>query len=330
MGSRAAGGRTCPTGVGQWPSQLCQPQPCVVIVPPPPNKPCAPPVSPSLPRDPPPPHLQGAALGRVQHQEPAQDVLAVGRHVKGHPVFAPQHPLPQLLGKGGGDKHRSPRGGDTTTPTSRNGHRPHCRCGGTRTGTGAVVWGGHCPPAAHRTGQRRGDPHPGRGQVTGGDTLPAAHLEVVAVEGQGAADQRVEDDAQAPDVHLGAVVLLALEELGGGVGGGPAEGVQFGAQRELVAEPKIGDFDVGVGVQQQVLCLRAAWTGDGEAGTVSSTRCHWGGHCIRHGDTGTGAWGHQDGDHIWHGDTRTGTASGMGTPGRGPYQMPHMAQGHQE
>lgn len=76
------------------------------------------------------------------------------------------------------------------------------------------------------------------------------------IEGQGAADQRVEDDAQAPDVHLWPIVLLALEQLWGSVRGAPTECVQLRPQRELIAEAKVGDFDVGLGIQQQVLSLR--------------------------------------------------------------------------
>lgn len=82
------------------------------------------------------------------------------------------------------------------------------------------------------------------------------HLEVVPVEGQGAADQCVQDDAQAPDVHLWPIILLALEQFRGGVRGAPTEGVQLGTKRELVAEAEVGDFDVGLGIQQQVLSLR--------------------------------------------------------------------------
>ena len=76
------------------------------------------------------------------------------------------------------------------------------------------------------------------------------------IEGQGAADQRVQDDTQAPDVHLWPIILLALEQLWGGVWGAPTEGVQLGAQRELIAEAEVGDFDVGLGIQQQVFSLR--------------------------------------------------------------------------
>jgi len=86
-------------------------------------------------------------------------------------------------------------------------------------------------------------------------SLPSTCLQVLPIKGQRAADQRVEDDSETPDVHLGPVILLALEKLGGGVGRRAAERVQLVAQCELVAEAKVGDLDVGVGVQQKVLRL---------------------------------------------------------------------------
>ena len=43
------------------------------------------------------PNLQGAAFGRVEHQEAAQDSLAVRRHVEGHTILPPQNTLSQLL-----------------------------------------------------------------------------------------------------------------------------------------------------------------------------------------------------------------------------------------
>lgn len=98
---------------------------------------------------------------------------------------------------------------------------------------------------------------------------PLPHLEVLPIEGQRSADQRVEDDAQAPDVHLGPVVFLALEELGGGVRRGTAERVQLVPQSELVAEAKVGYFDVHVGVQQQVLGLQTGGIG-GEMGSENA------------------------------------------------------------
>lgn len=90
---------------------------------------------------------------------------------------------------------------------------------------------------------------------------PLPRLEVLSVERQRAADQRVEDDAQTPDVHLGPVVFLALEELGGGVRRGTTERVQLVPQSELVAEAKVSYFDVHVCVQQQVLGLQTEGIG---------------------------------------------------------------------
>lgn len=86
---------------------------------------------------------------------------------------------------------------------------------------------------------------------------PLSCLEVLSIEGQRATDKRVENDAQTPDVHLGPVVFLALEELGGGIRWGSAERVQLVTQSELVAEAKVGYFDVHVCIQQQVLGLQA-------------------------------------------------------------------------
>lgn len=80
-------------------------------------------------------------------------------------------------------------------------------------------------------------------------------LEVLSVEGQRAANQRVQDNPQAPNVHLGPVIFLALEELGCGVGWAAAECVQLIPQCELITEAKIRYLYVGVGVQQQVLRL---------------------------------------------------------------------------
>lgn len=85
--------------------------------------------------------------------------------------------------------------------------------------------------------------------------LPSTHLQVLPIKGEGAADQRVEDDPQTPHIHLRPVILLSLEKLRRCVGGRPTERVQLVSQRELVAEAKISNLDVGVSVQQQVLRL---------------------------------------------------------------------------
>lgn len=85
--------------------------------------------------------------------------------------------------------------------------------------------------------------------------VPHTDLQVLSIKGQRATDQRVEDHPQAPHVHLGPIVLFALEEFGGCVGRGAAERVQLVPQCELITEAKVGYFDVHVCIQQQVLRL---------------------------------------------------------------------------
>lgn len=85
---------------------------------------------------------------------------------------------------------------------------------------------------------------------------PLPDLEVLPIKGQRAADQCVENDPQAPDVHLRPIILLALEELGGCVGRGAAERVQLVPQSKFITEAKVRYLDVHVRIQQQVLCLQ--------------------------------------------------------------------------
>ena len=85
--------------------------------------------------------------------------------------------------------------------------------------------------------------------------LPSTCLQVLPIKGQRAADQRVEDDSETPDVHLRPIILLALEKLGGSIGWRATERVQLVTQRELIAEAEVGNLDVGVGIQQKVLRL---------------------------------------------------------------------------
>lgn len=102
--------------------------------------------------------------------------------------------------------------------------------------------------------------------------LPPTCLEVLPVKGQRAADQRVEDDSEAPDIHLGPIVFLALEELRGSVGRRATERVQLVAQRELVAEAEVGNLDVGVGIQQKVLRLSHTYIDAEEEARMNSGR----------------------------------------------------------
>lgn len=73
-----------------------------------------------------------------------------------------------------------------------------------------------------------------------------SYLQVLSIKGQGAADQCVENDPQAPDVHLGPVVLLALKELRGSVGGAAAECVQLISHGKLIAETKVCYLNVHI------------------------------------------------------------------------------------
>ncbi|MEQ2161127.1 hypothetical protein GOODEAATRI_006541 [Goodea atripinnis] len=82
------------------------------------------------------------------------------------------------------------------------------------------------------------------------ETNTPPNLEVLSIKGQRAADQRVEYDPQAPDIHFRSIVLFALEELWSRVGRGAAESVQLVPQRELVTEAKICYLDVHICVQQ--------------------------------------------------------------------------------
>lgn len=83
----------------------------------------------------------------------------------------------------------------------------------------------------------------------------ALHLEVLSVERQGPADQGVQDDSQAPHVHLGSIILFALKELWGGIRGTATERVQLVPKGEFVAEAEVCNLDVHIGIQEQVFCL---------------------------------------------------------------------------
>ncbi len=79
---------------------------------------------------------------------------------------------------------------------------------------------------------------------------------VAVVERQPAAHHLVHDDAQAPPVD-GAAVVVVLEHLGRQVLGRAAERLRRPAVRDvLLAQAKVGDLDVAVLVQQQVLQLQ--------------------------------------------------------------------------
>lgn len=84
---------------------------------------------------------------------------------------------------------------------------------------------------------------------------PSTCLKVLPIKGQRAADQRVQDDSEAPHVHFWTVIFLPLEKLRCSIRWWTTERIQLVPQRELVAKAKVGDLDVGVSIQQKVLCL---------------------------------------------------------------------------
>ena len=84
------------------------------------------------------------------------------------------------------------------------------------------------------------------------------HLVVAVVEGQVAADHLVHDNADTPPVHR-ATVVVVLEHLRGQVFRGPAKGRRRSPECDfLLAQPKVGDLDVALAVEQQVLQLEVA------------------------------------------------------------------------
>lgn len=81
---------------------------------------------------------------------------------------------------------------------------------------------------------------------------------MLVVEGQRAAEQRVEDDAARPDIDLGTGVEFARDDLGCGIVGAAAARAQKLAVHHHVAQAKVGDLDVQVRIEQQVLRLQVA------------------------------------------------------------------------
>ena len=70
--------------------------------------------------------------------------------------------------------------------------------------------------------------------------------------------QKLYIKAAHPDIYLRPPVLSSLEHLGRGVGRGAAPGVQVTNRRPEVREPEVGNLDVHLRVQQQVLSLQVA------------------------------------------------------------------------
>ena len=58
-----------------------------------------------------------------------------------------------------------------------------------------------------------------------------------------------------PDIELGSAIALALKDLGCSIGRTPTPRGQLVTRREEVAEAEVGDLDVHVCIQKEVLSL---------------------------------------------------------------------------
>jgi hypothetical protein len=81
------------------------------------------------------------------------------------------------------------------------------------------------------------------------------HLEVLSIKRQGSADQCIEDDSQAPDIHLRTIILFALEKFWGSIRRTATESIQLVPKGEFVAKAKVCNLDVHISIQEQVFCL---------------------------------------------------------------------------
>ena len=113
--------------------------------------------------------------------------------------------------------------------------------------------------------QQEGYQAPGRLADIGGegepvlDDPPVHELDVLRVEG-GEARQHLEDERpEAPPVD-GLAVAAARDHLRGHVLGGPAEGLGLGvgAEEALLGEAEVGEDDVALAGQEEVLELQVA------------------------------------------------------------------------
>ena len=98
------------------------------------------------------------------------------------------------------------------------------------------------------------------GEVVGGVVDASGDLLVEffvtgGFEGEVAAEEGEHEDAGGPDVGGGAEVLFFLDDFGGHVGGGAAEDFEAEVGAGAAAEPEVEEFDLGVGVDDDVFEL---------------------------------------------------------------------------
>lgn len=82
--------------------------------------------------------------------------------------------------------------------------------------------------------------------------------DVVIVKRQSTHQQHIEDYTAAPHINLGSRVQLSRNHLRSGIVGTATAGLQEIAIRHDIAQPEIGDLDVLLAVDQQVLWFQVA------------------------------------------------------------------------
>ena len=82
------------------------------------------------------------------------------------------------------------------------------------------------------------------------------HAQLVIVEGERAADHRVQNDSAGPDVDVLASIALATDDLGRCIVGRAAGRRERHAVLHRVGQAEVDQLDVVVFVQQQVLGLQ--------------------------------------------------------------------------
>ena len=91
-------------------------------------------------------------------------------------------------------------------------------------------------------------------EVAGLNFLEQGGDEIV-IKGEAADQKNIENDAAAPDVDFGTSIQLAGDDLGCSIVGTTTARLQKVSVRHDVTEAKVGNFDVVVLVQEQILWL---------------------------------------------------------------------------
>lgn len=92
-----------------------------------------------------------------------------------------------------------------------------------------------------------------------GKNFRPRHVIIVVVEWEFAAQERVKDHAQAPNIYFLSCILLALEHLRGRIADSAAKCLQVvGFALVLASKPKVYQLDILIFVQEDILELQIA------------------------------------------------------------------------